>query len=340
MAIAYNSVDIRGVAAEPIIEELLFENDTVNKGLVTLETDIKAETIFTEASATATLQQYASGAPTSQGELSAFDVVVTPAKAMTYQEFDPNTLRFSRFKRDMKPGAWEVMSNEFERVVIGGIYAKKISLAIENEFWNGATSATKTAVAALTAGVGQTSVGAAEKTLVAALTASQIDGVITKMIYNASNATATAGVGGRIKVAGTAITASNIKAEYDKIYAAIPAEVLAGQEQPIIYAPKGHKQMIVQANNVVTDFNKPFSVNESATEFYFNGIKIEFVPTPANVVVVALKSHIFWCTDLVSDINTLNMDKIANNREDMYLKTIFTVGAHVANQKFNVLYVG
>jgi hypothetical protein len=123
-----------------------------------------------------------SGVPTSAGELSAFDTVVTPGKGMFYQEFDPNTIRFSRFKRDMAAGAWNTTSSEFERILIGGVYAKKISLALENEFWNGATAATKTAVAALTAGTAQTSVGAAEKTVVAALTASRIDGIVTKMI--------------------------------------------------------------------------------------------------------------------------------------------------------------
>lgn len=340
MAITYNKVDIRGVAAEPIIEEILFENQTIAKGLVTFETDVKAETIFTEASATATLQEFTCGVPTSAGELSAFDTVVTPAKAMFYQEFCPDNLRFSRFKRDMAAGAWNNTSSEFERIVIGGVYAKKMSLALENEFWNGATAATKTAVAALTAGTGQTSVGAAEKTLVAALTASQIDGVVVKMIYNSSNASQTAGVGGRVKVAGTALTASNIKAEFDKIYAAIPAEVLAGDEQPIIYAPKNVKQMIVAANNVVTDFNKPFDVNPAATEFYFNGLLIEFVPVPNNTVIVALKSHLFWVTDLASDNNTMKIDKIAENREDMFIKSVMAIGAHVGNQKFNVLYVG
>lgn len=119
MAVDYNSVAYRGVAAEPIVEEILFENATIAKSLVTFETDVKAETIFTEATATATLQAYTSGVPTSAGSLDAFDVVVTPAKVQFYQEFDPNSLRFSRFKRDMKAGAWEIMSTEFERVVVG-----------------------------------------------------------------------------------------------------------------------------------------------------------------------------------------------------------------------------
>lgn len=340
MAITYNKVDIRGVAAEPIIEEILFENQTIAKGLVTFETDVKAETIFTEASATATLQEFVCGLPTSSGALSAFDSVVTPKKAMFYQEFCPDNLRFSRFKRDMAAGAWNNMSSEFERIVIGGIYAKKMALALEQEFWNGATAATQTAVAALVAGAGQNAVGAAEKTAVAALTPSQIDGILVKMIYNDSNATQTAALGTRIKVAGTTITAANIKAEFDKIYAAIPAEVLAGNEQPIIYAPKNILQLIVAANNVVSDFNKPFTVNDANTEFRFNGILIEFVPLPNNAIIAALKSHLFWVTDLASDNNTMKIDKIAENREDMFIKSVLSIGAHVANQKFNVLYVG
>jgi hypothetical protein len=31
----------------------------------------------------------------------------------------------------------EIMSSEFERILIGGLYAKQVSLAAENEFWNG-----------------------------------------------------------------------------------------------------------------------------------------------------------------------------------------------------------
>jgi len=341
MAITYNSVDIRGVAAEPIIEELLFENETIAQNLVTFETDIKAETIFTEASAEATMQAYTSGVPTSAGDLNAFDVVVTPVKVQFYQEFDPNTLRFSRFKRDMPAGAWEIMSTEFERVVIGGLYAKQISLSAESKFWNNALAGTKTAVAALTAGTAQTSVGAAEKALVAATTAGLFDGVITKMIYNASNATATAGVGGRVKVAGTTITATNIKEEYDKVYAAIPAVVLSGNTTPpYFYAPRSHKQMINIYNNNPTNYKDAFSVSEDKTKYFFNGVEIVFVPIPENVIIAAKKEHIFWCTDLQSDINTMQIDKIANNREDMFLKNNFTETAHVANQKFNVLYVG
>jgi len=340
MAIVSNSIEILGVAAEPIIEEILFENNTLAKGLVTFEDDVKAETIFTEADATATMQAWISGNPTSSGSLNSWDVKVTPSKVMFYQEFDPETLRFSRYKRSMKPGAWENFSTEFEQVVIGGIYSKRISLSAEKNFWLGATSATKSTIAGLTAGTLNTEIGTAEKAMVAASLGADglFDGLLTKVLYNNSRATGTAQVGERIKVVGTTITSANIKAEYDKLYAAIPAVVLENGSLPTIYAPYSHKQLITIFNNNVANYKDAFMV--SGDTYGFNGLTIEFVPIPENVLLCAKKEHLFWVTDLLSDVNTLKMDRIANNREDYFLKSCMSEGAHVANQKFNVLYVG
>lgn len=340
MAIVSNSIEILGVAAEPIIEEILFQNNTISKGLVTFEDDVKAETIFTEADATATMQAWVSGAPTSSGSLNSWDVKVTPEKVMFYQEFNPETLRFSRYKRSMKPGAFENFSTEFEQVVIGGIYANRISLSAEKNFWIGAKGTTKTAIAALVAGTAQTSIGAEEKTLVASSLGADglFDGLLTKLLYNNSRATGATQVGERVKVVGTAITGANIKAEYDKVYASILPEVLENGELPTIYAPYSHKQLITIFNNNVANFKDAFAV--SGDSFSFNGLKIEFVPFPENVILCAKKSHLFWVTDLVSDINNVKMDKIASNREDYFLKSVMSEGAHVANQKYNVLYVG
>jgi len=340
MAIVSNSIDILGVAAEPIIEEILFQNNTLAKGLVTFEDDVKAETIFTEADATATMQAWTSGVPTSAGSLNSWDVKVTPSKVMFYQEFNPETLRLTRYKRSMKPGAWENFSTEFEQVVIGGIYADRISLSAEKNFWLGATSATKSTIAGLTAGTLNTEIGTAEKAMVAASLGADglFDGLLTKVLYNNSRATGTDQVGERIKVVGTTITSANIKAEYDKLYAAIPAVVLENGTLPTIYAPYSHKQLITIFNNNVANYKDAFAVNGDS--YGFNGLTIEFVPIPENVMLCAKKEHLFWVTDLLSDVNTLKMDRIASNREDYFLKSIMSEGAHVANQKFNVLYVG
>lgn len=340
MAIVSNSIEILGVAAEPIIEEILFENNTLAKGLVTFEDDVKAETIFTEAGAEATMQAWISGAPTPQGSLNSWDAKVTPDKVMFYQEFDPENLRFTRYKRSMKPGAWENFSTEFEQVVIGGLYAKQISLSAERNFWLGAKASTKAAIAALTAGTGQTAISTQEQAMVAASLGADglTDGLLTKILYNDSRKTHVAGLGERIKVVGTAITSTNIKAEYDKVYAAIPAVVLESGEKPTIYAPYSHKQLITIFNNNVANYKDAFAV--SGDSFGFNGLNIEFVPIPENVLIAAKKEHLFWVTDLMGDVNTLKMDKIAANREDYFLKSAMSLGAHVANQAYNVLYVG
>jgi len=338
MALDYESVDFRGHAAEGVLAELFFQNDTIAKNAVMFEDRIKAEAIFTESSLDVTMQPYTCGVPTPAGTIGLFDAIVTPAKFLYYDEFclDPN--RFSRFKRDMKPGAWEVFSNEFNQVVME-MYKGKIASDVEMKFWNNATAATKTAVAALTAGTGQTSVGAAEKTLVAATTAGLWDGVVTKMIYNNSNEDQTSAVGGRIKVVGTTITSTNIKAEYEKVYAAIPAVVLATPgKDVVIYAPRSHKQLINIANNVNTNYTKPFDVSGDNYSFY--GIPIIFVPIPENVLIAGPKQHFFWATDLVSDYAQITIDKVAPNSDMWFVKVVATEAAHVGNQEYNVLYVG
>ena len=83
-----------------------------------------------------------------------------------------------------------------------------------------------------------------------------------------------------------------------------------------------------------------FAVDIKADKYFYNGIEIKFVPLSANVVIAALPSNLIWATDLLSDINRMEINKIANNREDMFVKNIFTIAAHVARQSNNVLYIG
>ena len=340
MGIVTNSIDDKGVKIEKIVEEILFENNTLNKNLVNFIDDIKANAYITEAKASAQLQAYTSGVPVSQGELDTWDAEITPDKMLTYQTFDPEKLRFTRFKSSMKAGAYENFSDEFEKVVIGGIYAKQISLRLEREFWLGATSATKSTIAALTAGTAQDAIGAEEQAMVSSALGNDglTDGLLTKILYNSSNENGTAAVGGRVKVKGTAIDATNIKDEYDKIYNAIPAVVLENGEAPLIYAPYSHRQLITTFNNNVANFKDAFGV--SGDTFTFNGIAIEFVPTPQDVVLVGDKMNFHWCTDLIDDVNRLNMDKVEASSDIWFLKTVMTLTAHVSNQAFNVLYVG
>jgi hypothetical protein len=163
------------------------------------------------------------------------------------------------------------------------------------------------------------------------LSAGQFDGVITRMIYNGG------AVGGRVNVIGTTITSTNIATEYAKAYAAVPSRVLFGAVKPFIYAPYSHKQLI-NIFNISATYRDLFSVQADGSYFY-NGVEIKFVPLAENVMIVARPDYIVWCTDLLSDINMLKIDKIALNREDMFVKNIMTIFAHVLNQSMNVLYL-
>ena len=349
MPIIYNPIDFRGKAAEPVIEELLLENSTLGNDIVTFADNVKANTIFTESKAGVVQQALVtSGSPTTKGELGAFDSIVSPVQIEYYVDFDWNVLRNSRFIP--KPGAWELLSTEFEQVVIGGLYAKKISLNAEFNFWNNVKATTKTAIAGLTAGTAQTSVGAKEKTLIAATTIGDVegnvsglyDGVIAKMIYNNSNAALAYGVGQRVKVDGTTITSANIKAEYDKLYAAIPVEALNAERngsELLIYAPYSHKQLISIFNNDPANYKNAFA-GDVKSGYSFNGIKIVYVPIPVNVMIVGSKERFYWCTDLLSDVNYLQVEKHASPRKDYFIDAVMTAEAHVTNQKYNVLYVG
>lgn len=335
MAISATIVDLRGVAVQPIIEEIIFANDTVNKNLVSLATDVKSDTIFTENDNTVTMAAFTSGAPTSAGTFGLVDTLITPTKIMYYQEFDPNALRSSRFKTSMKPGAWEIESSEFGSVVLKS-YGNLIAEDLQAKFWNGATTATRTAVAALTPGTGQGSVGAAEQTLVASGSATLIDGVATRMIYNGG------ALGTRVKVAGTTLDSSNIATEMAKVYNAIPARVLFGTVKPNIYCPYNVKQFI-NVYNITATYRDLFAVTnlgQPNEAYFYNGVQLQFVPLPNNVLIAARPDYIYWCTDLTSDINKFEVNKIAFNREDMYVKNIMTIFAHVVNQAMNVLYVG
>lgn len=333
MAISYSSVvDIRGVAADPVISEIIFENKTVSEGLVAFETGIKAGTIFTENVNTVTMQAWAVN-PSASGTIGLNDVIISPVKVEYLDSFTPNDLRTSRFNRDMKPGAWNDVSDEFAKLILNGV-AKSIAADAESKFWNGATSATKTAVAALTAGALNTQVSAAEKTVVAAMPTNLFDSVIARAIYN------NGAVGGRIKVVGTAaISASTIVAQYQLLYAGIVAETLsAADEKPYIYAPRSHKQFINIANVNLT-YRDVFSVDMVADKYYYLGVEIKFVPVAENVMFVALPSNIKWCTDLMEDLNQVMIDKFPQPRKDYFYDVVFTIFAHVINQRFNTLYV-
>lgn len=255
---------------------------------------------------------------------------------------DETSLFGTRYEKSMKAGAFEVVSDEFDKKVLIQVQPAT-SAKLEANVWNGATTATKVAIAALVPGAGQGSVSAGAQALVAAMPTTLFDSVPATMIYNNSQSKATpgAGLGDYIKVAGTTVTSANIVAEYVKRYNAIPNDVLVmtGDMAPIIYAPKAEYKLIKAVNRVQGAALQENFVGSSFNDMYFNDVKIVFVDL-VGFAIVAQKMNLKLVMDLLSDSSQLIIEKEANASTRRIIKLINTMNTWVVRQKWNVLYNG
>lgn len=333
MAITYSPKEFTGTDFEEIFMETLYQNETISEGKVRLITDIKAATVITEMEVDVTTQAYSCDVPTPGGSININDGLLSPCKAMSYQEWCPDDLRFSRFSTGMRSGAWENINEDWLRIVME-TYGTKLSRTIESEFWNGASPATAFEVARLTPGVLPTEVSTEEQAYVASAPVTLCDGVATYLIYN------NGAIGKRIKVVGTTITAVNIDAEYGKVYAAIPAVLLkaANVRETKIFAPESHLQLINIFNNAQL-YRDKFTTDGNGG-YYYLGIKIEFVPLAENVMIAGRYSNLIWGTDLTADYGMIEVNRVALNADKRFFKAVYTMGATAVNQAQMVLYVG
>lgn len=255
---------------------------------------------------------------------------------------DESSLKGTRFERSMAAGAFNVVSDEFDRSVLAQVQPA-VGAKLESWVWHGATTATKAAIAALIPGAGQGSISGSAQTLVAAMPTTLFDSVPATMLYNASQSKATpgAGLGDYLKVAGTTVTTSNIVAEYVKIYNAIPDDVLVktGDDAPVIFAPKGDYKLIKAANRVQGAALQENFVGNSFNDMYFNDVRIIFVDL-VGFRIAAQKNNLKLVMDLLSDSSQLIIEKEANASTRRILKLINTMSTWVVKQKWNVLYNG
>ena len=256
---------------------------------------------------------------------------------------DETSLFGTRYEKSMKAGAFEVVSDEFDKKVLIQVQPAT-SAKLEANVWNGATTATKVAIAALVPGPGQGSVSAGAQALVAAMPTTLFDSIPATMIYNNSQSKAVpgAGLGDYLKVASPAtVTSASIVAEYVKIYNTIPNDVLVmtGDQAPIIYAPKAHYKLIKSVNRVQGAALQENFVGSSFNDMYFNDVKIVFVDL-IGFAIVAQKTNLKLVMDLLSDSSQLIIEKEANASTRRIIKLINTMNTWVVRQKWNVLYGG
>lgn len=343
MAVTYTGTKTETGEYAEIVQEIYADSPTFRGETIEIVEGHKSGMDIYESSADITFTAANYGAVTADNVNLKTQKSIVNLKTFNVEGIiDESSLKGTRFEKSMKAGAYNVVSDEFDQKVLIQV-TPAVGAKLESWVWDGATTATKAAIAALTPGAGQGSVSAGAQTLVAAMPTTLFDSIPATMLYNDSQSKAVpgAGLGDYLKVAGTTITTANIVAEYVKIYNGIPDKVLVmtGDDAPIIYAPKAHYKLIKSVNRVQGAALQENFVGTSFNDMYFNDVKIIFVDL-VGFAVVAQKKNLKLVMDLLSDSSQLIIEKEANASTRRILKLINTMTTWVVKQKYNVLYNG
>lgn len=346
MAVSFSGTKDRKDLAE--IQEYLYQDAlTIQEGIIDVQDGFKSGANVYESKVGVTMKAGSSDAVTADGSISlAVQRTPVPLTLIEYSDtFDEESLKGTRFEESMAPGAINNISDEFDKKVLAQVIPA-MGEDVDAKIWNGATTATKAAIAALTPGAGQGSISAGAQTLVAAMPTTLFDSIPVRMLYNnsLSKAVPGAGLGDYIKVGGTTVTAANIDAEYAKIYQGFPSKVINKRGAlKYIFAPLTDVQLIVAANKLATVSQQmPFVVENPGTiteKITYNGIEIRFYPL-VGFRIAAMPKHLKLLNDYNGDLSSLEIDKMANGAKSRYLKNQQMMSTWVTNQDLNVLYNG
>lgn len=340
----YKPVKIRGKQILPFLVLLLTRDTSVADGYVGFEPGEKEGSVWTESDDSVTEKDY-TGAPVTEADvdnMSIFDNKIYYAITEFARVVKMNNLHDTIFSEDMGVGGEKQVSQTFLNYA-----TESFSGAISNQQiinrWQGITTATKAAIAALIPGAGQGSISASTQAKIAALPLAKRDGFFATMVYNTFRADAVASLGEYIKVDGTTITAANIATEYAKIYNAINPDVLNDVENPVVIeAPLAHRQLMRTANNSVgaaSNQNFLFESDALDSKASYNGVRVSFVNLPANVMIAHPAKALFINADATDEkANFMEMGRMANGSDWVYFKNVWAFNHAVKQQKRNVLY--
>ena len=344
MAIIFSGTKLPQTEIEEIQREIYADWGTFRDGDVTINEGHKSGAEVYESKVEVNMQSYDSGEVVAgSDELIVERSVVNLTKIQFSDRVDYNVLLDTRFEKSMAAGAFNTVSTEFDNKVLQQI-SPAISQTMESVTWNGATAATKTAIAGLTAGASQGSISAGAQTLVSAMPTNLVDSLPAIILYNDSESKATsgAGLGDYKKVLNIEeITSSTIADEYAKLFATLDPKVLANEEV-IIYAPLAHRQLMMIANNSVgaaSNQNFVFSGDGMDAKAYYNGIEVIFKPLVGFMIASPAK-YLHILMDLASDMSELKTGEVANGADMQWYKNVQAFATWCTNQRYITVYGG
>lgn len=345
--VTFSGTKLPQTQLEEIQSEIYADWGTFRERDIFISEKHKSGTEVYESKVTVNMKAASSSAVTADGTAT-YQVDRTPvtnSRVEFSDVVDETNLLDTRFERSMAAGSFNSVSSEFDNAVLQYI-TPAISATMESALWDGATTAQKALIAALTPGAGQGSISAGAQTLVAAMPTYLFNSLPATILHNASLSKAVPGVGlGDYKkvLSIATITSATIAAEYGKLYATLAPIVLADPANPpVIYAPLAHRQLMRTANNSVgTASNKNFDFADDTlqSKAYFQGIEVKFKPL-VGFMICADPRYLKLLMDLMSDLSTLNTGPVANGAMQMWYKNIQSVATWVTNQRYITLYGG
>lgn len=348
MAVTFTGTKVSQTELKEITTELYQDAATFRDKIIDVQEGHKNSAYVYEAKVAVTAKAASDAAVTADNTIAT--TANSTAVALDFIEFSDfiaeKTLLGTRFERSMKAGAYNLISDEYDRKVLIDIQPA-VGEAMENMVWNGCKAATATLIAALTPGAAQGSISSGAQTLVAAMPANLMNSLPVTILYNSSQAKTTpgAGLGDYIKVLSIAgaVTSSNIAAEYGKMYAGAPVKVSTNKTRPAqIFAPLGDLILIKQANNSVGAAQQVnFLVEGSGAneKVSYNGIVINFVPL-VGFRIFCDPMYLKLLMDSVSDLSSLELGPVANGAQQRWYKNIQAITTWVTNQRYITLYGG
>lgn len=348
MAVTYTGTKVSQSELQEITGELYQDAATFREKVIDVQEGHKNSAWVYESKITVTAKAATDGPVTADGTIDTkVNATQVPLDFIEFSDFiAEKTLLGTRFEKSMKAGAYELISDEYDRKVLIDIQPA-IGEALENYVWDGAKTATKTAIAALSPGAAQGSISAGAQTLVAAMPTNLMDSIPAIILYNVSQAKATpgAGLGDYIKVPSIAgsVTEINIADEYSKMFKIAPSKVTMNKSNPpVIFAPLGDLALMKLANNSVgAASNKNFLIEGSGAneKAYYNNIEVKFVPL-VGFRILCNPIYLKLLMDLVSDVSSLEVGPVANGAQMRWYKNIQAIATWVTNQRYITLYGG
>lgn len=295
------STTYAGESATGYISKALLENKTISGNYITLLPNVKFKMALPTLNSTDNLLQADGCSFNAQGTLNLAERLMTVTDIKSNIETCKTDLETFWTAAKMTAGALNSdVPTDLQTYTIDYL-GKKVNDRVEKMLWQGDTAGATSTDLDLMDGFVKTADGASDE----------------------------------IPVTGTTITSSNVVAEVQKVYDAIPSEIIEAPDLKI-YVPLAVGRYYKQA--IASQSNEAYYVGDKPLDFL--GVEVVTVPLAANTIVAARVSNLFVGTDLIDDKNEVRIIDMSetDGSDNIRYKMRFKLGVQIGTTSEVVLY--